>query len=190
MTWLWILLRAAALLLCGLLAAVCICAHLRREARPSDCIVVLGAKVHPDGSLSRTLRWRCDRAWEAWRDGVAGDIIVCGGRGGDEPCSEACAMAVRLRELGAPDDRIVREDASRNTMENLRGAGQIMAARGWRTAAIVTSDYHLQRALWIARDLGMDACGIAAKSNPKMYKRVKCRLREMASWMLYFARKF
>ncbi len=189
MTWLWFLSGAAALFFCGLLAAVCICAHRRRDARPSDCIVVLGAKVHPDGSLSRTLQWRCDRAYEVWRTGLAGEIIVCGGRGADEPHSEADAMAARLRELGVPDGRVAREDSSEDTVENLRRAGQIMAARGWRTAAIVTSDYHLQRALWIARDLGMDACGVAARSNPKPRKRIKSRLRETVSWMLYFVRR-
>ncbi len=189
MTRLWLLPGAAALFFSLILAAVIACAHLRRPVRRSDCIVVLGAKVHPDGRLSKTLRWRCERAWELWRDGLAGAVIVCGGRGGDEPCTEAFAMAAQLEELGVPRGRIHPEDKSVNTVENLRNAAGIMAAQGLRSAVIVTSDYHLQRALWIARDLGMEVCGAAARSNPMPVKWVKSRLRESVSWMLYFVHK-
>ena len=189
MSGLWALPGAAALFFCLVCAAVCICARRRREVHAADCIVVLGAKVYPDGHLSRTLLWRCERARELWRDGFAGELILCGGRGGDEPCTEASAMAARLEELGVPRARLHLEDASVNTVENLRNAQQIMAAQGWKSAILVTSDYHLQRALWLARDLGMNACGAAAKSNPRLMKRVKARLRESLSWILYFVRK-
>ena len=68
------------------------------------------------------------------------------------------------------------------------GSRAAQVLRG-RSAVIVTSDYHLQRALWIARDLGMEVCGAAARSNPMPVKRVKSRLRESVSWMLYFVHK-
>ena len=189
MTWLWALPGAAALFFCLLLAAVCICAHRKHDLHAADCIVVLGAKVHADGRLSKTLLWRCDRAWELWSDGLSGELIVCGGRGGDEPCTEAQAMAARLKALGVPRGRIHQEDKSVNTVENLRNARRIMAEEGWRSAILVTSDYHLQRALWLARDLDMNVCGAAAKSNPRPVKRIKARLRECISWMLYFVRR-
>ncbi|MDO5324125.1 MAG: YdcF family protein [Clostridia bacterium] len=189
MSWLWAIPGAAALFFCLICAAVCVCAHRRREVHAADCIVVLGAKVHADGHLSRTLLWRCDRAWELWRDGLSDELILCGGRGGDEPCAEAQSMVEYLHERGVPGAQLHREDASVNTVENLRNASRIMAAHGWHSAIVVTSDYHLQRALWLARDLGMNACGAAAKSNPRLRKRVKARLRESVSWMLYFVRK-
>ena len=189
MSWLWAIPGAAALFFCLVCAAVCICARRRREVHAADCIVVLGAKVHPDGRLSKTLLWRCERARELWRDGFAGELILCGGRGGDEPCTEAAAMAQYLRERGVPDARLHPVDRSVDTRENLRNAQQIMAAQGWKSAILVTSDYHLQRALWLARDLGMNACGAAAKSNPRLRKSVKARLRESVSWILYFVRK-
>ena len=189
MSWLWALLGAAALFFCLLLAAVCICAHRKHDLHAADCIVVLGAKVHPDGRLSRTLLWRCERGWELWRDGLSGELIVCGGQGGDEPCTEAQAMAARLEELGVPRGRIHTEDKSVNTVENLINARRIMTKEGWRSAILVTSDYHLQRALWLAQDLDMDVCGAAAKSNPRPMKRIKARLRECISWMLYFMRR-
>ena len=189
MSGLWAIPLAAALAFCLLLGLVCACAHRRRELHPADCIVVLGAKVYPDGHLSRTLLWRCDRAWELWRDGLAGELILCGGRGGDEPCTEAIAMAEYLRKRGVPGAQLHHEDRSVDTRENLRNASWIMAEHGWKSAILVTSDYHLQRALWLARDLGMNACGAAAKSNPRLRKRIKARLRESVSWILYFVRK-
>ena len=189
MSWLCVLTGAAALFFCLLYALVCICAHRRRDLHAADCIVVLGAKVHADGRLSHTLRWRCERGLELWRDGLSGELILCGGRGGDEPCTEAFAMAEYLRARSVPGARLYLEDRSVNTVENLRNAQRIMAEEGWSSAILVTSDYHLQRALWLARDLGMDVCGAAAKSNPRPMKRVKARLRECVSWMLYFVRR-
>ena len=189
MIWLCVLACTAALFFCLLFALVCICAHRKRDLHAADCIVVLGAKVHPDGRLSRTLLWRCERAWELWRGGLSGELIVCGGRGGDEPCTEASAMAEYLRERDVPSAQIYLEDRSVNTVENLRNAQRIMTEKGWKRAILVTSDYHLQRALWLARDLGMNACGAAARSNPRPMKRIKARLRESVSWMLYFVRK-
>ena len=58
---------------------------------------------------------------------------------------------------GVPRSAIVVEDKSTDTVENLNNAKAEMAARGLSTAIVVTSDYHLTRALWLARDQGLDA---------------------------------
>ena len=177
-----------ALLLAGCLAlptAVQICAARRRIARRSDCLIVLGAKVHADGSLSRTLRGRCAAAADAYRGGIAPAVIACGGQGGDEPCAEAEAMRVELTRRGVPETAILPESDSANTHQNLSNAKKLMAENGWKTCAIVTSDYHVQRALWIARDLGMTACGIPSPTGGTLKRFVKTRLRESVSWVLY-----
>ena len=57
-----------------------------------------------------------------------------------------------------------------------------MAERGWTTAAVVTSDYHLTRALWIAADLGMQAVGAAAASPNRWGARLRAYGRETVSW--------
>ena len=180
---------AGALTGLSVLTAVCVCAGRTWPPRDADCIVVLGAHVWMDGRMSNALTYRCEAALAAWERGLAGDIIVCGAQGRDEPETEAAAMRRWMIERGVPEDRVIAEDRSLNTRENLQNARAIMAQRGLRTAAVCTNDYHLTRALWIARDEGVEAVGIAAPSTRDIVSFVKGRLRETCSWILYFIRK-
>ena len=180
---------AGALAFGGVLAAVCVSAGRQYPAQRADCVVVLGARVWPDGALSSTLLHRCESALEAWRAGLAPAMILCGGQGRGEPVAEAEAMRRWMLGQGVPEGALYVEDASRNTAQNLRNARAIMRANGFETAAVCTSDYHLRRALWIARDAGIDAVGIAAAPPDRMRSRVLGRLRETCSWMLYWVRR-
>lgn len=203
----------------GAFAAVCACARRRgRESRdgcaarganlgveaknagPSrrlvgspegtpDCLIVLGARVWPDGRMSETLRLRCERALALWRETGAPGIVACGGRGGDEPCAEAEVMRAFFMENSVPALQIVVDADSASTRANLVNARRIMAERGWTTAAVVTSDYHLTRALWIAADLGMQAVGAAAASPNRRGARLRAYGRETVSWALYALRR-
>lgn len=173
----------------GLLAAVCVCADRTRIPKPGDCIIVLGARVWPSGRMSNSLKYRCESALEAWKGGIAQNIIVTGGQGADEPVSEASAMRAYFLENGVPEENVFAEDASANTIENFKNAKKIMEDRGWRTAVVVTNDYHVQRALWIARDAGISASAAAAKSPDRISTRVISRLRETVSWCLYAFRR-
>ena len=170
----------------ALFAAVWLCAKLRRGDRNCACIIVLGAKVHPDGRLSRSLEYRCEAAVSAWKQGIAPVIIACGGKTGEAPCTEAETMAEYMIRLGAPADAVVLEDKSRNTVENLKNAKAIMDEMGLADAAIVTSDYHVQRAIWIARKFAIRACGVPAKSPEKAKYRLKALLRECVSWVVFW----
>jgi len=179
----------AAVAYLGVLAAVCVCAGRERTARPSDCMIVLGARVWPSGRMSNSLLYRCESALEAWKSGVAENIIVTGGQGSDEPVAEASAMRAYFLEKGVPEGNVFAEETSVNTIENFRNAKVIMDAHGWKTATVVTNDYHVQRALWIAADVGIEAGGIAARSSGKLSTRVISRLRETVSWFLYALRR-
>ena len=173
----------------GVLTGVCVCAGKERAAQNSDCIIVLGARVWPSGKMSNSLRYRCESALEAWKNGIAENIIVTGGQGVDEPVTEASAMRAWFLENGVPEGNVFAEDTSVNTIENFRNARKIMDAHGWKTAAVSTSDYHVQRSLWIARDAGIDVCGIAARSPDRLSTKVISRLRETVSWCLYALRR-
>ncbi len=179
----------AALVGASVLGAVCVCSALPYDARPSDCMIVLGAHVWMDGHMSGALQFRCDRALEGWREGIAPAIIVCGGQGDDEPTTEAEAMRAWLTAQGVPDEAVYLDDTSVNTRENLEHARAIMAANGFRTAAICTNSYHLRRALWLAGDVGIDACGLSARSLTTVSSVVRNYIRESISWVLYFLRK-
>lgn len=184
----WMLI-AAVLVGAGVLAAVCICSAKERQARPSDCIIVLGARVWPDGRMSNSLLYRCESALEAWKRGIAENIIVCGGQGSDEPATEASVMRTYFLEMGVPEECVIAEDRSENTIQNLLNAKKVMDARGWKTAAVTTNSYHVQRALWIAGDAGIDACGIAAQNSKQLGTMILSHVRESASWVLYALKK-
>lgn len=177
---------AAALAFAGIWIAVCICAWRPRKHESADCLIVLGAKLHPDGSMSRSLQCRCDAALDAWRRGVAETIIVCGGQVRDAPCSEASAMKRYMIAAGVSEACILMEDRSVNTFENMRNTRAIMEERGLARAALVTSDYHLERALWLCRVAGVNAKGgipAACPMRPMHY--LKARTRETISWILF-----
>lgn len=171
-------------LFAALFIAVCLCALRGRKLKSADCILILGAKVRPDGSMSHALRFRCDRALEAWQAGAAKTIIGCGGLCSG-PASEASVIRAYLLEKGVPDACIIMEDQSVNTWENLAFARRIMEERGMQKALMVTSDYHLTRALWMAKKQGLHAVGIASLSSRKPSLFMRTRLRECISWILY-----
>ena len=173
----------------ALLTAVCVCAGTERTIEDADCIIVLGARVWPDGRMSTTLLRRCERALELWQEGRAPKMIVCGGRGGDEPAAEGAVMRHWLVNAGVTAEDVIAETESVNTSENLGNAREIMQAQGWQSAIVVTSDYHVQRALWIARDEGVQAVGAAAPSPDGPAAWMGARLRECVSWAIYALRK-
>lgn len=186
------LIRMMAVLIAVLLAggaavfvSVCVCAGKERRAEQADCIIVLGAKVRPSGVMSDSLRYRCEAALKAWQEGKAGGIIACGGQGHDEPAPEGEVMRAYFVENGVPEARVFAENFSTNTIENFRNARKIMEAQGWDSALVVTNDYHVERSLWIAKDAGIDAAGIAARSPESFWGYWLARVRESCSWVLY-----
>ena len=183
------LLVAGALIGVSVLTAVCLSAGMTWTTEPADCIIVLGAHVWMDGTLSNALRYRCEAALKAWQDGIAPAIIVCGGQGNDEPEPEGVAMARWFIAHGVPKDRVFIDATSTTTVENMNNARAIMEAQGFSKAAVCTNNYHLRRALWVARDAGLDATGIAAPSTRNPISFVRGRLRETCSWILYFVRR-
>ena len=189
LAWLLALAGVAALTGFALLTAVCVSAGTEWKAEPADCIVVLGAHVWNDGRMSNSLRHRCEAALAAWQEGLAPAIIVCGGQGPDEPGPEADYMAAWMQLHGLPDEALFVDNTSLDTTQNMLNAKAIMAANGMSTAAICTSDYHLRRALWVARDHGLTTTGGVPSPSPTDAKSlIVSRFRETCSWILYFLR--
>ena len=185
--WKGVLVVAAvgAVLELGLMGAVFVSEKTPRPLNKRDAIIVLGARIMPDGELSTTVLHRVQTALKAYQDGYGKLLIVCGAKGRDEPETEAGAMARWLTANGVPQSAIVVEDKSTDTIENLQNAKAEMKARGLETAIVVTSDYHLTRALWLARDQGLDAIGASAPGNITWGQRIEARFRESLSWINY-----
>ena len=145
-----------------------------------DAIVVLGAQVKADGTPSVALERRLTAALESYREKPQ-VIIVCGGQGGNEPRAEGDVMREWLLAQGVPEADVVAETDSVNTRENLRYARAIMEERGLTQALVVTSDYHVARALALCRQEGISATGKGSPSKPEYF--IKNHLREGLSWV-------
>ena len=130
-----------------------------------DAIIVLGAQVKPDGSPSVQLGWRLDAAYEAWKQKKV-PVVVCGAQGKDEPMPEAEAMSLYLVEKGVPAEDILKDPDSFNTNQNLKNAAQLLRQlSGIQRVMIVTSDYHVPRALALAGDLTPVVWAVPANRN-------------------------
>ena len=88
-----------------------------------------------------------------------------------------------LVSRGCPEEDVIAETASFNTRENLTNAHAIMTEKGLSRALIVTSDYHVPRALALARQLGIDASGRGSPSKPQYF--LHNHLREGLSWIKF-----
>ena len=132
-----------------------------------DYIIVLGAQVREDGP-SVVLRYRLDAAIEYLNENPNTICIVSGGQGFNEPFSEADGMADYLIENGIEKSRILLEDESTNTLENIRNSKALMES-SYNGVGIVTNNFHVFRAVQLAKAQGLEnVCGIAADSS-KIY---------------------
>ena len=128
-----------------------------------DVVIVLGAGVIGD-RVTRPLASRLDTALYYWRRNPDAYIIVCGGLGNLATITEAEAMARYLAARGVPRERILQEELSTSTYENLIFAKEILNEHfpeGFR-AVLVTNDFHIYRSVRTARRAGIDVNRIGA----------------------------
>lgn len=154
--------RALLLLVAGVIIAFALLAwqvdHLGRQdsARPSDAIVVLGARVSADGQPGSDLTSRTYHAVDLWQAGYA-PYIICTGGFRNEPLSAAAVCKRFATGLGAPAGQILLADGSSNTFEDAAATAQVMADHGLHTAVLVSHPLHVYRARWLFRRAGIDA---------------------------------
>lgn len=129
-----------------------------------DYIIVLGAQMKTHGP-SRVLKMRLDKAYDYLVKNPDTIVIVSGGQGSDEPVSEAQGMYDYLVGKGIEERRILREDKSRNTSQNINYSGALLDKEK-DTVGIVTNNFHIFRATHIAEKSGYcQVYGIAAPSE-------------------------
>jgi uncharacterized SAM-binding protein YcdF (DUF218 family) len=128
----------------------------RDDARTSDVIVVLGARVEANGQPGSDLTSRTYHAVDLWQAGYA-PAIICTGGYKDEPLSAANVCRRFAIDLGVPPDRVLLADGTTNTGEDAVSTARVMAEHGWRTAVLVSHPLHLFRARWLFQVAGVNA---------------------------------
>lgn len=124
----------------------------RHTPRRADAVIVLGAGL-VGNRVSELLACRCDRAADAWcsvtghRPADSAPLIVSGGQGDDELCTEAEAMHRYLAGKGFPRGAVLEERQATDTTENLHFSLDLLAGRGVSEPSVVvcTSDFHVLR---------------------------------------------
>lgn len=139
-----------------------------------DCILVLGCGVKDDGTPSDMLMDRILTGVELYEQGVA-PVIIMSGDHGKENYDEVNTMKNYAIKLGVPAEKIFLDHAGFSTYESMYRANAIF---GVKSAAIVTQEYHLYRAMHDAKTFGIDTTGVPADKH-KYYGQTARDIREI-----------
>lgn len=123
-----------------------------------DCILVLGCGVRDDGTPSDMLRDRLERSLELYFTGVAPKLLMSGDHGRVE-YDEVNIMKQYAMDKGVPSEDIFMDHAGFSTYESIYRAKEIFCADN---IVIVTQEYHLYRALYLAKSFGLEAHGVSS----------------------------
>lgn len=143
---------AAGLILLAVLFFKIIAMMRQPQASSPKYAVVLGAQVKGT-EASKSLRLRLDRAAEFARDNPGTVMILSGGRGPGEDITEAECMYSYLLDHGIDKSQLLMEDRSTSTYENLVFSDELTGCAQQKTG-IITSDFHIYRAMKLAGRLG------------------------------------
>lgn len=150
-----------------------------------DYLVVLGAGLDGD-QVTPLLASRIDKAIQIYHKQASVQLIMSGGQGDDELIAEGLAMANYALAKGLPSEAVIIEDQAVNTEENIAFSQQLMTKEKAKFA-VVSSNYHVFRALLLAREQGLKCIGFGAKT--KWYFAINAFIREFIGY-LYLKRKF
>ena len=123
-----------------------------------DCILVLGCGVRSDGTPSDMLHDRLRRGVELYELGAAPKLLMTGDHG-REGYDEVDAMKTFAVDAGIASDDVFMDHAGFSTYESMYRAKEIFQAK---RIIIVTQEYHLYRAIYIAKSLGLEAYGVSS----------------------------
>ena len=139
-----------------------------------DCIIVLGCKVKDSGDPSDMLADRLKRGIDLYKQGAAPKIIMSGDHGTVE-YDEVNTMKRIAIDAGIPSSDVFMDHAGFSTYESIYRAKEIFEAD---KIIIVTQEYHLYRALYIAEKLGIEAYGVNSDYNT-YWGQIKRDIREI-----------
>ncbi len=132
--------------------------ELKSTDTPYDCIIVLGAGIKADGTLSNLLRDRMTMGLSLLESGCADILLLTGDSQFAETYDEVGAMAAYAVGHGASESQILQDPLGLSTYDSLWRAKYVY---GMERVLIVTQNFHLDRALYLADALGLNCAGIA-----------------------------
>ena len=158
----------------------------RDEARPADCIIVLGAAEY-SGRPSPVLRARLDHAYDLFKRGLAPIVITTGGNGGDPKFSEGGVGRAYLMSRGIPEQDIIAETQADNTDESVERVAAIMNENGMHTCIAVSDGYHIFRIKKMLEQHGFTVYGAPRPQTHPLTKghETELILREIVSYGLW-----
>lgn len=151
-----------------------------------DFMIILGARVR--GSVpSLALQYRIDTAAEYLKNNPNTIAIASGGQGTGENITEAEAIKLGLIKQGIDSSRIILENKSTDTVENISFSNKLIP-KYFKNGIIVTNDFHIFRAKMIARDNGLFLDGLSAPTPSVVL--IKSYFREYLALTKYFLVKY
>lgn len=133
------------------------------EAAPAAPVaIVLGARVFPSGAPSAILADRLETAVALYESGRVQKLLLSGDHG-HSSYDEANAMLEYVRAHGVPEEDIFTDHAGFSTYDTMYRARDVFLVA---EALVVTQRFHLDRAVYTARALGIEAVGVAADLRP------------------------
>jgi uncharacterized SAM-binding protein YcdF (DUF218 family) len=151
----------------------------------SDCIIILGCKVN--GTIpSPFLVSRIEEGYRLYSQGQAKYIIASGGQGANEDISEAEAIKRYLLDKGVKKSNILMEDRSTSTWTNLSNSKDIMNKRKFNNAIIISNKFHLKRASFMAKKLGIKASYSGVYNTTHKFDEFGSFIREILATYKYY----
>lgn len=154
------------------------------EVRQAQAAIVLGAYVFPDGRPSTMVEDRLLAALELYQADKVDKILLSGDHG-TTAYDEVNAMRRFLEEKGIPPEDIFMDHAGFDTYDSMYRARDVFQVR---SAVVVTQGFHLPRAVWLARRMGLDAEGVVADrwvyDGARYYaaREILARVKAFAEW--------
>ena len=149
-----------------------------------ETVLILGAKVNRGGKPTKALQYRLDAAAIYAKQHPHVQLVVSGGQGFDEDATEASVMKRYLIAHGIAKERILEEDRSTSTYENILFTRQLLP--GLKNVTIVSNDYHLERAKVLAHWQGLKVDTLGAKTPGGIRRKVRERekLAILRAWLV------
>lgn len=163
-------LAAAIIILFAVVEGMVISGMKEKTDEQYDYVIVLGARVKGT-TVTKSLRKRLDKALEYVEKDDNTVLVLSGGQGSGEDVSEAQAMYDYLVEKGADKSRLLLEDKSTSTVENIKYSMKIIEEDSGNAdvkVGFITNNFHVFRAELVCRNMGYDIKGIPAKSDNKL----------------------